>query len=251
MKWGVGTDNVDFEACKQLNIPVTNIPGVFGEEVSDVAVGYLLCLSRKLHEIHNGNLNNNWLKPIGETLVDKKVCIIGLGDIGRCIARKLLAFKLNIWASDPMYLKKNNKIQSKHSQENNIDLFKDIHDVNIDTIDNCLNEANFIIICCPLNKHTYHLINKEKILKCKKGVKIINVARGPIVKEKDIIELLETGFIDSVGFDVFEEEPLPIDNKLRNFQQNIFGSHNGSNTIEAVDKVSKVALEKVHNFLNQ
>ena len=249
VKWGVGTDNVDFKACKQLNIPVTNIPGVFGEEVSDVAVGYLLCLSRKLHEIHNGNLNNKWLKPIGETLVNKKVCIIGLGDIGRCIARKLLAFKLNIWASDPMFLKKNNKIQAKHSNENDVDLFDGIHTINIDTLENCLNKANFIIISCPLNKHTYHLINKENILKCKKRVKIINVARGSIVNEKDVIELLENGFIDSVGFDVFEEEPFTMNNNLFKFKQNIFGSHNGSNTVEAVDKVSKIAIKKLHEFL--
>lgn len=84
----------------------------------------------------------------------------------------------------------------------------------------------------------------------KKGVKIINVGRGPVICEKDICELLESGFIDSVGFDVFEEEPLSEKNNLRNYKQNIFGSHNGSNTIEAVDKVSVIALNKLYEFLN-
>ena len=253
IKWGVGTDNVDFNACSDLNIPISNIPNVFGEEVSDIAIGYLLCLSRKLHTIHVGHISNKWLKPIGETLVGKKVCLIGLGDIGRCVAKKLLAFRLDIWTSDPACSKKDNIIIGNygHGFPNMSfkDPFEEIHSIKIDSLDNCLAGANYIICCCPLNQHTYHLINKDTILKCKKGVKIINIARGGIIKETDVIELLGIGFIESVGFDVFEEEPLSMDNKLRDFQQNIFGSHNGSNTTEAVDKVSNLAIQKLNNFL--
>ena len=83
----------------------------------------------------------------------------------------------------------------------------------------------------------------------KSSLKIINVGRGPIICEEDVIDLLENGFIDSVGFDVFAEEPLSHDNKLRYFKQNIFGTHNGSNTLEAVDKVSIKVLEKMEDFL--
>ncbi len=88
-------------------------------------------------------------------------------------------------------------------------------------------------------------------MKAKKGVKIINVARGSIVKEDDIVDLLEKGFISSVGFDVFEIEPLPLNSKLRDFDQNLYGSHNGSNTIEAVDRTSIIAIEKINDFLNK
>ena len=84
---------------------------------------------------------------------------------------------------------------------------------------------------------------------CEKGVKIINVGRGPVIYEKDVCELLENGFISGVGFDVFEKEPLSKENNLRKYKQNIFGSHNGSNTIEAVNKVSKLALNKLYEFL--
>ncbi len=93
-------------------------------------------------------------------------------------------------------------------------------------------------------------MNKSNITKCNKGVKIINVGRGPVINELDVYELLETGFIDSIGFDVFEKEPLDINNPLRKYPQNIFGSHNGSNTIEAVDKVSKIAIQKIFDYLN-
>ena len=232
VKWGVGTDNVDFEACKELNIPICNTPQMFGEEVSDVAIGYLLCLSRQLHTIHTSVINNSWVKPCGETLTGKKVCVIGFGDIGKCIVRKLQAFSVDIWVSDPLY----------------IDKKSEYNDINIDILVKCLENAAYVITCCPLNKHTFHLLNKEKIQLCQRGVKIINVGRGHVVCETDVIDLLESGFICSVGFDVFEEEPLSQGNKLRKFKQNIFGTHNGSNTLEAVDKVSKLVLERLKSY---
>ena len=110
VKWGVGVDNVDFEACKELNIPITNVPNVFGEEVSDVAIGMLLNLTRKLHDINSETKKGNWYKPAGNSLTGKKVCLIGFGDIGRCTARKLLAFNLDVYVSDPGFEKVNGKI---------------------------------------------------------------------------------------------------------------------------------------------
>ena len=234
VKWGVGVDNVDFDACKDLNIPITNIPGIFGEEVSDVAIGYLLCLSRKLHTIHQKNLENKWFKPCGISLTNKKVCLIGFGNIGQSIARKLLAFNMNVYVSDPAF--------NKDDEHN--------YGVSINSLNNCLKNCDFIICSCSLNKHTHHLLNKDNIILANKGVIIINISRGPVICEKDVCELLENKFIDSVGFDVFEEEPLNKNNPLRKFEQNIFGSHNGSNSIDAVDKVSKIAVEKIKNYLD-
>ena len=87
-------------------------------------------------------------------------------------------------------------------------------------------------------------------MKTKKGVKIINVARGPVIKEDDVVVLLRQEFVSAVGFDVFEIEPLSLESKLRDFPQNFYGSHNGSNTIEAVDKTSIIAINKINEFLN-
>ena len=255
VKWGVGTDNIDFKACKDLGIPITNIPNVFGEEVSDVAIGMLLNLTRKLHLIDLETKNGNWIKPCGESLTGKKVCLIGFGDIGKCTARKLLAFNLDVWVSDPAYSKIQGKIKSNYGHGNDskelTTLLESMNNINIDTLENCLNEADYIIVTCALNKNTHYLINKDNIMKSKKGVKIINVARGPVVKEDDVVELLEKGFIEAVGFDVFETEPLPIDSKLRKFNQNIFGSHNGSNTLEGVIRTSEIAITKLKHFLCQ
>jgi D-3-phosphoglycerate dehydrogenase len=248
VKWGVGTDNVNFDACKKLNIPITNIPNVFGEEVSDVAIGILLNLTRKLHEIDAKTKLGEWYKPAGISLSNKKVCLLGFGDIGRCTARKLLAFNLNVYVSDPGFEKINGKIICKYNE--NIIISEQLQNVIITDLDNALKESDFIIITCALNKHTHHLINRENIMKTKKGVKIINIARGPIVKEDDVVDLLKEEFVSAVGFDVFPVEPLPKESKLRDFPQNFYGSHNGSNTIEAVDKTSIIAINKINDYLN-
>ena len=181
------------------------------------------------------------------SLSGKKVCLLGFGDIGRCTARKLLAFNLEVYVSDPGFEKINGKIVCKYNKD--IIIPSNLQNVNITNLDNALDNSDFIVTTCALNKFTKHLINKENILKSKKGVKIINVARGPVVKEDDVIELLEDEFISALGTDVFEIEPLPLDSKLRNFPQNFYGSHNGSNTIEAVDNTSHIAINQIAKFL--
>jgi D-3-phosphoglycerate dehydrogenase len=248
VKWGVGVDNVDLKACKDLNIPITNIPGVFGEEVSDVAIGMLLNLTRRLHEIDAETKTGGWIKPCGVSLSGKKVSLIGFGDIGRCTARKLLAFNLNVNVSDPGFKKTDGRIICKYN--NDLKIEECLHKINIcSNIEESLTNSDFIIVTCALNKHTYHLINKEMVLLANKGVRIINVARGPVVKEDDIVELLESQYISSVGFDVFEVEPLSLKSKLRNYPQNFYGSHNGSNTIEGVIRTSERALQYLAEFL--
>ena len=249
VKWGVGVDNVDFEACKDLNIPITNTPGVFGEEVSDVALGYLLCLSRELNLIDKKNRIGEWYKPVGMSLSNKKVCLLGFGDIGRCTAKKLLAFGLDVSVYDPGFsYDSNNKIICNYNKD--LIIGEDLNKIKLLDLDECLNQADFIICTCPLNDSTHHIVNKNNILKSKKGVIIINVARGSVVSESDVVELLEEGFIKSVGFDVFENEPVNLSNPLLKFEQNILGSHNASNSKEAVNKVSLIALEKIFNYLN-
>jgi D-3-phosphoglycerate dehydrogenase len=84
----------------------------------------------------------------------------------------------------------------------------------------------------------------------KDDVRIVNVSRGPVIDEKALIEGLKSGKVHSAGLDVFEEEPLPMDSELRTFERNIFGTHNGSNTIDGVRRATKQALESLFGFLN-
>lgn len=249
VKWGVGIDNVDVEACKELKLPMTHTPGMFGEEVSDVAVGYVINLSRRLHVIDRLNRQGGWYKPCGVSLKGKKVCLVGFGDIGRCTARKLLSFGMDIHVSDPGFTQADGELICTYSDM--IELPKILNKVKLNSLVICAKDADYMIITCVLNKYTRGMINKNILSLAKRGMRLINVSRGPIVSESDVLELLDSGHIDSVGFDVFENEPLTLSNPLHKNPNNIFGSHNGSNTIEAVYKTSFMALAKLNDFLRR
>ncbi len=233
VKWGVGVDNVDFKACDELGIPIINTPNVFGGEVADLAIAYLLGLARNSYFIDREVRKGNWVKPTGISVNGKTVAVVGLGDIGQSTIKRLKGFDVNIIAYDP------------YSKFTSSDLgIEAIH-----SFPDRLESADFIILTCALTKSSFHLINGESINSMKNNVKIINVSRGQLINEVDLIEGLETGKIASVALDVFEEEPLNLNNKLVNYPNCIFGSHNGSNTHEAVTRASEIAISHLFNFL--
>lgn len=235
VKWGVGVDNVDFEAFSQFGIPVENTPGVFGEEVADVALTYTLGLARETYLIDRKiRTENAWPKPSGISVNGRKVAIVGLGDIGRATARRISACGADILAYDPAFQPMN---------------------VPYGTISNPswpdrLEEADFLIFTCPLNPATRGMFNEKILKRLKPGVRVINVGRGPVIEEAALLKGLESGVVHSAALDVFEVEPLPSDSPLRDYERCIFGSHNGSNSADAVRKVSLIAIEKIAEFLS-
>lgn len=229
VKWGVGVDNVDFDACKKLNIPIINTPGMFGNEVSDVAIGMMLNLTRKLHIIDAEVRKGNWVKPVGNSTVGKKVGIVGFGDIGKAIGRKLKAFDMDIVAYDPNA--------------------QDDYGISVKNFPEEIEELDYLFLACALNKSTYHLIDQDILSRLKKSVIIVNVSRGPLIDEDALISVLDQGKIGGAGLDVFEIEPLNTSSKLMEFDNCFFGSHNGSNTKEAVDKTSHKAINLLYGFL--
>ena len=112
-----------------------------------------------------------------------------------------------------------------------------------------LNEADYIVVTCALTPSSQHMINSESIAMTKKGVRIVNVGRGPIIEENALIEALESGQVYSAALDVFEIEPLPMNSPLRKHPKCIFGSHNASNTVDAVQHTSEIAIDKLFAFL--
>lgn len=232
IKWGVGVDNVDFDACNNLGIPITNTPGVFGREVADVALAYVLGLARETYSIDRKiRLDNVWPKPSGISTWNKTAALVGFGDIGKATAKRLHAcdFKINVY--DPFF---------KH------DLTLPLENY---TWPKGLEDADFIIFTCPLTDDTKHMFNEEILSILKPGVRIVNVARGPVIDETALLKGLSTGIIHSAALDVFEEEPLHSNNQLRQFDKCIFGSHNASNTVDAVRYVSRLAIDKMAHLL--
>lgn len=232
IKWGVGTDNVDFEAFNTYAIPVDNTPGVFGNEVADVALAYTLALARQTHLIDREiRTVNGWPKPCGISVGGKTAGVVGFGDIGAQTARRLSALDMSVIVYDPAYLAKEGipAIHAEWPQR--------------------LDELDYLIFTCPLNSATRHLFSHDVLPQLKPGVRIVNVARGPIIAEEALLKGLKSGIVHSAALDVFEVEPLPVDSELRNFDLCIFGSHNGSNSVDAVRRVSFLAIEKISKFL--
>ncbi|MDC0421753.1 phosphoglycerate dehydrogenase [Hellea sp.] len=234
VKWGVGVDNVDFAACERLGIPVTNTPNVFGREVADVAMTYVLGLARETYKIDREiRLNNAWPKPQGQSTWNKTAAIVGFGDIGRQTAKRLASCDMNIKVYDPFY--------------------KTDHTLSVNVCDwpNGLQDVDYLVFTAPLNPATHHMFNHDILPKLKHGVSIINVGRGPVIQESALLAGLSNGIVRSAALDVFEEEPLNENSPLRKFDTCIFGSHNGSNTIDAVRHVSHLSIDLLASFLNK
>lgn len=232
VKWGVGVDNVDFAAAKALGIPVTNTPRMFGAEVADIAMGYVIALARQTFAIDRAVRAGEWIKPAGISLGGKTVALIGFGDIGRNTAKRLLAADMKVIAYDPYY-------QAAEGLEA----------VEAATWPERLEEADFIVVTCALTAENRYLVNRETLVRAKTGVRVVNVARGPLIDEVALIEGLVSGQVHSAALDVFEVEPLPTDSKLRSFENCVFGTHNSSNTIDAVRRASYKAVDLLFSFL--
>lgn len=230
VKWGIGVDNVDFEACKDLGIPITNTPGMFGNEVADVALGYLISLARNLHSIDREIRDGQWPKNIGVSLYGKTVGVVGYGDIGKHTVARCKAFGLKTIVYDP-------------------GVSEVIDNLRILPWPNEISECDFIILTCSLNEQNFHMLDAQILEQCKEGVRVINVARGQLICEADLETALKSGKVHSAALDVFEVEPLQENNYLRQHPYSILGSHNSSNTLEAVSKTNTVAIQTLLHSL--
>jgi len=232
VKWGIGVDNIDFDACTDLGISIINTPQMFGSEVADIAMGYVIALARETFEIDRAVRNQDWIKPRGISLSGKTVAIIGFGDIGQNAAKRFLAADMKVIAYDPF-------------ADNQINL----KEVEREVWPNRIDEIDFIVVTCSLTNSSRHMINAKVIKSMKDGVRIVNVGRGPVIDETSLEDALKVGKVYSVALDVFEVEPLPLNSYLRTHPRCIFGSHNASNTTDAVERTSQMAINKLFNFL--
>ena len=233
VKWGIGVDNVDFDACKDLNIPIINTPDMFGREVADIAMGYVIALARETFEIDRAVRDGKWIKPRGISLSGKKVALVGFGDIGQSTAKRLLALDMDVIAYDPF----------ADNNPNLLEVEREVWPTRVE-------EADFIVVTCSLTKSSFHMVNADVFKQAKDGVRVVNVGRGPIIDETSLEDALKSGKVYSAALDVFEVEPLPMDSYLRTHPHCIFGSHNASNTADAVERTSHIAIDKLFHFLN-
>ena len=228
VRWGIGMDNVDREAARELGLEIVNTPAVFGAEVADVALGYIIALGRSLFEIDRSVRRGGWPKTTGISFQEKKVLIVGYGDVGRSLNLRLRAIGMRVYASDPY---------AGRGQEASEPIWLEWGD--------SLHEMDFIVLSCPLTPETRGMINSSILKQLRPDVRLVNVSRGGLIVEEDLIAAKKQGNLGGIALDVFEEEPLPLNSELREFPDTIFGCHNGSNTIDAIVRASRIALKKM------
>ncbi len=227
---GTGLDNIDVKAAEAKGIKVINTPGANSISVAELAIGMLLACSRHIVRGTNDLREGKWTKKQleGHELYKRTVGIIGFGNIGKEVAKRLLAFDMRILAYDPFVKECDMPVEL----------------VDLETI---YKESDYITIHVPLTAETKNLINKETISKMKDGVIIINCARGGIINEADLYEALVSGKVYAAGLDVFEIEP-PIDElrmKLLALPNVVATPHIGASTFEAQERVGMILVDKL------
>ncbi|WP_413303553.1 phosphoglycerate dehydrogenase [Bacillus sp. 1P10SD] len=231
VKYGVGLDNIDLEIAKEKGIKVENTPGVNTEAVADYTFGLLLSLARQIHISDREIRQGQWKKRTGYEIYNKSIGILGLGAIGKSIARRAFGFNMKILAYD-LY------------QDNS---FANQFDVKYCSLEEIIEQSDVICIHLPLNKETKHLINKECLAKMKPNTFIINTARGGIIDEQALYTALKEKQIAGAAIDVFEEEPLK-NSPLTELDNIILTPHNASASKEATQRMTTQTTDKVLAF---
>lgn len=234
-KWGTGLDSIDVSFANKLGIRVYNSPGAFTESVSQLALGMIIALNRQMLITNDEIKKGNWPKLSGFNLNSLNFGILGLGKIGLETARLLSIFRGKIYGYD---IRKIDCI--KLSNSNIFQVSKNF----------LLKNSNVIICCTDLNKSSFRLIDFKDFLLMEKKPIIINISRGKVINELALINALKTNKISGAGLDVFENEPIKKRNKLFQFKNCIFSSHNAFNTYDSIKKVNDNSIKNLLKVFN-
>lgn len=227
-KYGVGLDNIDFDACERFNVCVKYPIGINKRSVSEMALAMSLGLARNIYKTSFELKSGIWNKSGGFELSGKNVGIIGFGNIGRDFAELLGPFNVTVYAND--------------TDQN---VFKNLPSyVQPATLEQLFERCDVISIHTPLTSQTENMIGRHNIHKLKDGVILINTARGGILNEKDVTNALKTGKIGGLGIDAYAVEPS-LELELVGLLNVICTPHIGGNSHEAVLKMGMSAIQNL------
>ncbi len=231
-RYGVGYDQVDIKACGQRGIIVTNTPEVNAESVADLAFGLMLSAARRIPSADRQTRQGGWPRMTGVELYNKTLGIIGLGAIGKRVARRAKGFSMRVLAYDPW-----------------IDTsFCERYQITISSFEEVIACSDFISLHMPLTSETRHIINSDTINKMKDGVILVNTARGGLIDEQAVYNGLRSGKLGGLGLDVFEAEP-PGSSLLFEMDNVVVTPHMASSTKEAQNKMGYLAVQNLIDVL--
>jgi phosphoglycerate dehydrogenase-like enzyme len=225
-RYGVGLDNVDLKAAGEKKIVVTYTPGANSVSVAELTLGLMLALARRIPQSVQTTRSGEWLRLGGVSLEGKTIGLLGLGAIGKQVARRLVGFDCRILAFDP--------IQDT--------AFAHAHRVELVPLDELLSQADFISLHLPLLTETRALVNTAFLTQMKPGAFLINTARGELIDEPALVEALRSGHLGGAALDVFAQEPPGKDNPLLSLPDVIVTPHSGSHTDGATNAMGWMAL---------
>ncbi|MBA3296561.1 MAG: phosphoglycerate dehydrogenase [Acidobacteria bacterium] len=231
---GTGIDNVDVEAATERGILVMNAPGANSVSVAELALALMLTVSRGIAAADAAMKQGVWDKKrlVGAELRGKTLGIVGLGRIGQEVATRARGFGMTIVAHDPF-------ISEQVAAAMTIALV---------SVDDLCAQSDYITLHVPATPETRHIINKERLGKCKAGVRIVNTARGELIDEEALADAIEAGAVAGAGLDVFQNEP-PGETRLVALRQVVATPHIAASTVEAQELVGIETAAAVRDYL--
>ena len=231
---GSGVDNVDLDAATRKGIVVMNTPGGNAVSVAEHTMGLLLALARRIPEADRLLKQGKWEKKklTGIELRSKTLGLAGFGNIGREVARLAQAFGMTILATDPF-------VSSRLAQDQGVKLV---------SLEELLKESDFLSLHAAVTAESRHLLNAKTLALAKPGVRVVNCARGELLKEADLVAALESGQVKGAGVDVFDKEP-PEDWTLAKHPRVVATPHIGASTGEAQVNVSVMIARQIAAYL--
>lgn len=225
-RYGVGLDSVDLQAAGERGIVVTNTPGANAGSVAELAIGLMLALARNLPAAIQETRSGGWPRYRGVALEGKSVGLVGLGAIGRQVARRLLCFDCAVLAHDPL-------VQAVPAELSAVQLLP---------LEELLGLADFVSLHCPLTPETRGMVGAAFLDQMKPGAFLVNTARGELVDEAALLAALESGRLRGAALDVFAGQPPPPDHPLLAHPRVIVTPHLGSHTDSAMNAMGWMAV---------
>lgn len=231
-KHGAGVDNIDVEAASSRGIVVINAAGANSDAVADLTIGLFLAIARSIPFADRSVREGSWPRVAGTQFNEKVLGIIGLGQIGKKVAKRASGFDVKIIAYDVV---KDEAFAQKWG-------------INYLSLDELLTESDFVSIHIPLGSSTHRLIGEKELRLMKKGAYLVNISRGDIVDEEALYKALKEGVIRGAALDVFSEEPLR-ESPLFGLDNVILTPHMGGYTYEALKETGMICVRGIVNVL--
>jgi D-3-phosphoglycerate dehydrogenase len=225
---GVGVDYIDLQAAARAGVIVANCPGANDQAVADLTIGLMISLARQILLVDQDVRSGKWGRYEGSELWKKSLGLVGLGRIGRGVARRAQGFDMQVLAYDPY-------VDDQQAAAIG---------VRMASLDEVITAADFLSLHAPLTEETRHLMGKQQLERMKPSAFLINTARGGLIDEEALYEALAAGKLAGAGLDAFATEP-PVGSPLLELKNVVLTPHIGAHTREAIERVGVLAAQNV------